>query len=226
MSVVIETTIGHFTVDLYTAIRPKTCQNFLKLCKTKYYNFSLFHNVQQHFMAQTGDPEGTGRGGASIFQSLYGDQAKFFEAEFLPKVKHTKKGLISMVNVGSGMVGSQFFLTLDDNLDYLDGEHCVFGEIVENVDEIVEKFNNVISDESGRPYIDVRITHTVVLDDPYEDPPGLEVPPGSPVPDPETLKSMRIGADENLTRMRDSRLNNWKKRLEIRKLKLKPPFWR
>lgn len=198
MSVVIETTLGAFTIDLYTKIRPKTCLNFLKLCKSKYYNFALFHNVQPHFMAQTGDPDGTGRGGASVFAALYGDQAKYFEGEFLPKVKHTKRGLVSMVNVGDGLLGSQFFITLDDDLDYLDGEHCVFGEIAENGEEILEKLNSIIADEDHRPYQDVRITHTVILDDPYEDPKGLEVPPASPKPDPEMLKSMRIGADETL----------------------------
>ena len=88
MSVVIETTIGAVTVDLYTATRPKLCRNFLKLCKVKFYNFCLFHNVQPRFMAQTGDPEGTGRGGESVFRRLYGDQARFFDGdEDLPKIR-------------------------------------------------------------------------------------------------------------------------------------------
>jgi len=51
------------------------CKNFLKLCKVKYYNYSLFHSVQANFIAQTGDPTGIGRnGGESIFRRLYGDQ--------------------------------------------------------------------------------------------------------------------------------------------------------
>ena len=88
MSVVIETTIGAVTMDLYTATRPKLCRNFLKLCKVKFYNFCLFHNVQPRFMAQTGDPEGTGRGGESVFRRLYGDQARFFDGdEDLPKIR-------------------------------------------------------------------------------------------------------------------------------------------
>ena len=74
MSVVIETTLGVITVDLYVKVRPKLCQNFLKLCKVKFYNCCLFHNVQPGFLAQTGDPSGTGRGGESIFKRLYGDQ--------------------------------------------------------------------------------------------------------------------------------------------------------
>jgi len=76
MSVVIETTLGDLTVDLFTKERPKTCLNFVKLCKAKKYNMNLFHMVQPSFIAQTGDPTGTGRGGESIFQELYGNQAR------------------------------------------------------------------------------------------------------------------------------------------------------
>ena len=74
MSVVIETTQGDLTVDLFLKERPKTCLNFLKLCKTKAYNLNLFHTVQPDFIAQTGDPSGTGRGGESVFCQLYGEQ--------------------------------------------------------------------------------------------------------------------------------------------------------
>lgn len=197
MSVVIETTQGDLTVDLFLKDRPKTCMNFLKLCKTKAYNLNLFHTVQSDFIAQTGDPSGTGRGGESIFCQLYGEQAKYYEAETNPRIKHTKQGLISMVNCGENVLGSQFFITLGTNLDSLDGEHCVFGEVVEG-DEVINKLNNTITDTEGRPYQDIRITHTVVLHDPYDDPPGLQLREDSPEPTAEMLASTRIGADENI----------------------------
>jgi len=197
MSVVIETTQGDITLDLFVKERPKTCLNFLKLCKLKAYNMNLFHTIQADFIAQTGDPTGTGRGGESIFSQLYGPQARFFEAETVPRIKHTKQGLVSMVNCGDNVLGSQFFLTLGDELDYLDGEHCVFGEVVEG-EEVLSKINNTITDGSGRPYQDIRITHTVVLHDPYDDPSGLEFREDSPEPTEEMLASSRIGADENI----------------------------
>merc|ERR1711997_261818 len=197
MSVVIETTQGDVTVDLFLKDRPKTCMNFLKLCKTKAYNLNLFHTVQSDFIAQTGDPSGTGRGGESIFCQLYGEQAKYYEAETNPRIKHTKQGLISMVNCGDNVLGSQFFITLGTNLDSLDGEHCVFGEVVEG-EEVISKLNNTITDTEGRPYQDIRITHTVVLHDPYDDPPGLQLRETSPEPTAEMLASTRIGADENI----------------------------
>ena len=62
MSVVIETNMGDFTIDLYVEERPKSCLNFLKLCKMKAFHFNLFHYVQCNFMIKTGDPTGTGRG--------------------------------------------------------------------------------------------------------------------------------------------------------------------
>jgi len=197
MSVVIETTQGDITVDLFLKERPKTCLNFLKLCKLKAYNMNLFHTIQADFIAQTGDPTGTGRGGESIFGQMFGPQARFFEAESVPRIKHTRPGLISMVNCGESVLGSQFFITLGEELDYLDGEHCVFGEVVEG-EEVMSKINNTITDGTGRPYQDIRITHTVVLHDPYDDPPGLELREGSPEPTQEMLASSRIGADENI----------------------------
>jgi peptidyl-prolyl cis-trans isomerase-like 4 len=58
MSVLIETTLGSFVIDLYCDECPLAAKNFLKLCKAKYYNNVLFYNVQQNFMVQTGDPTG------------------------------------------------------------------------------------------------------------------------------------------------------------------------
>ncbi|XP_034949541.1 peptidyl-prolyl cis-trans isomerase sig-7 [Chelonus insularis] len=197
MSVVIETTVGDFTVDLFTKERPQTCRNFLKLCKIKYYNWNLFHTVQSGFIAQTGDPTGTGKGGESVYGLILGDQARYYEAEQMPKIKHDRIGLLSMVNCGDNMLGSQFFITLNRDLQSLDGEHCVFGEIVEGI-EVVLKFNEAICDGDHRPYQDIRISHTVILEDPYDDPANLIIPDRSPSPTREVLMSDRIGADEAL----------------------------
>lgn len=97
MSVVIETTIGDITVDLFIKERPRACQNFLKLCKLKYYNFNLFHFIQQGFIAQTGDPTGDGDKGDSIWGVLEGPQKRYFEAEMIPKILHSEPGLLRFV---------------------------------------------------------------------------------------------------------------------------------
>ncbi|XP_061750072.1 peptidyl-prolyl cis-trans isomerase-like 4 [Nerophis ophidion] len=195
MAVLLETTLGDIVVDLFTEERPKTCLNFLKLCKTKYYNYCLVHNVQRDFIVQTGDPTGTGRGGESIYCKLYGDQARFFDAEKAPRIKHRKKGTVSMVNNGSDQHGSQFLITTAENLDYLDGVHTVFGEVSEGFD-ILAKINETFVDADFVPFQDIRINHTVILDDPFDDPPDLPVPDRSPDPTQQQLDSGRIGAEE------------------------------
>ena len=53
-------------------------------------------------------------------------------------------------------------------MDYLDGKHTVFGEITKGLD-VLEKLNECITDKEGRPYQDIRIFHTVIIDDPFED---------------------------------------------------------
>ncbi|GFS49808.1 peptidyl-prolyl cis-trans isomerase-like 4 [Nephila pilipes] len=153
--------------------------------------------LERNFIAQTGDPTSTGRGGESIFSRIYGDQAAYFEAELKPRLKHEKLGTLSMVNNGNNMNGSQFFFTLGENLTYLDEVHTVFGEIVEGLETLL-KINEAICDPNSRPYQDIRITHTVVLHDPYDDPPGLELVDSSPIPTKEQLESNYIGADEEI----------------------------
>ncbi|CAG9788789.1 unnamed protein product [Diatraea saccharalis] len=197
MAVVIETTLGDITVDLYLDQRPVSCLNFLKLCKMKYFNFNLFHTIRSGFIAQTGDPTGEGSGGQSIFGILEGPEKRFFSGEKMPKIRHTNAGLLSMVCSDDMMIGSQFFFTLASDLDSLDGVHCVIGEVTEG-HEILRKLNEVICDETHRPYQDVRITHTVILDDPFNDPPGFHTPSRSPSPSAERLKGGRIAPDEEI----------------------------
>ncbi|KAM9704054.1 peptidyl-prolyl cis-trans isomerase-like 4 [Menidia menidia] len=197
MAVLLETTLGDIVIDLFTEERPKTCLNFLKLCKIKYYNYCLIHNVQRDFIVQTGDPTGTGRGGESIYSKLYGDQARFFDAEKTPRIKHRKRGTVSMVNNGTDQHGSQFLITAGENLNYLDGVHTVFGEVTEGM-EVLTKINEAFVDKDFIPFQDIRINHTVILEDPFDDPAGLPVPDRSPEPTKEQLDSGRIGADEDI----------------------------
>ena len=192
----LETSVGDIVVDLFIEERPRCSLNFLKLCKIKYYNFCLFHDVQRNFVVQTGDPTGSGEGGESIYGVLEGEENKFIQPELVPKMKHTKAGLLSMVGGGTGEHTSQFFITCADELDYLNGKNTVFGEVAEGMD-IVMKINDAYCDKQGRPYKDIRILHTLILEDPYDDPPGLVVPDKSPEP-PEVTDTGRIGYDEDI----------------------------
>lgn len=102
-----------------------------------------------------------------------------------------------MVSTGDEFLGSQFFFTLGTDITSLDGIHCVIGEVVEG-HEVLRSLNEAIVDDKGRPYKDIRITHTVIIDDPYPDPRGFRQPSRSPSPSEERMKNGRIGADEEI----------------------------
>lgn len=176
----------------------------------KYYNFSPIYGVQKDFSFQTGDPIGPDSpdsdGGSSIWGLIDGPSRRFFPAEFHPKLKHLERGTVSMATAPAStdqrMSGSQFIITLGDNLDYLDGKASVFGKVVEGFD-VLEKINNAFCDGKGRPLKDIRIRHAVVLEDPYIDPKGLVEPPESPVPSAAQLATVRIAEDEELDQNED-----------------------
>ncbi|KAF7968017.1 hypothetical protein HWV62_11691 [Athelia sp. TMB] len=203
MSVLFETSLGDLVIDLEIESCPKTCENFLKLCKLYYYNLNAFFNVSKDFLAQAGDPTASGTGGECVWSLLDKSAPRYFKPELVPRLKHTHKGTVSMaiapaIEVGPnrtiGGCGSQFFVTLGDGIDYLDGKHAVFGHVVEGL-ETLEKLNEVYVDADGRPFKDVRIRHVLVLDDPFPDPPGLVQPPASPTRPPDN--STRIAEDED-----------------------------
>lgn len=185
----------------------KTSHSFLKLCKIKYYNYAPIYNVQKDFSFQTGDPIGPSSqdsdGGSSIWGLLSPSKQKTFTPEFRPKLKHDERGTVSFATAPSPhdpdekLAGSQFIITLGDNVEYLNGKAAVFGRLAEGFDAL-EKINDAFVDNTGRPLKDIRIRHTVILEDPYPDPPGLVEPPASPVPTPAQLATVRIADDEEL----------------------------
>lgn len=136
---------------------------------------SLFSAVSKEFLAQIGDPTATGTGGesfqsylASTSESYEGPKPpRYFVPDYTPKLKHTYKGTVSMavaptIEGQKGGCGSQFFITLADRIEYLDGKHAVFGHVVEGLDTL-DKLNEVFTDQEGRPLKDIRIRHVVVL---------------------------------------------------------------
>ena len=182
MAVLLDTSIGELVIDLYVDEAPIACENFLKLCKIKYYNGCLLFSVLHNYLVQTGDPTGTGKGGISVYGLLQNNNKKkdVFDDE-ITKRKIDRVGLVCMAH-GSleNSNRSQFFITLrGEDLDHLEGKHTIFGEIAEGLN-ILQKINELYCDDDGRPYQDVRIKHTHVLDDPFPDPEGLVIPPGSP----------------------------------------------
>jgi cyclophilin family peptidyl-prolyl cis-trans isomerase len=115
---VIETTKGVIVVDLYQDDTPVTVNNFVFLALHRYYDGVDFHRVLEDFMAQTGDPTGSGGGGPGYR----------FDDEIVPSLTHDAKGVLSMANAGPGTNGSQFFITFTAT-PWLDGAHTVFGRV-------------------------------------------------------------------------------------------------
>ena len=133
--------LGEIVVELYPNEAPVTVNNFVFLVREGYYDNLTFHRVIADFMAQTGDPTGTGSGGPGYK----------FDNEFHPDLSHNAKGIVSMANAGiqngKGTNGSQFFITYVPT-EFLDGFnpdgtekdckfdscHSVFGKVIEGLD--------------------------------------------------------------------------------------------
>lgn len=127
------TSQGEISIKLMPDIAPKHVSSTLYLTTLGYYDNTIFHRVIPGFMAQGGDPTGTGRG----------DPGYKYAGEFSDTIKHTQGGLLSMANSGPNTDGSQFFLTFTAT-PWLDGKHTIFGQVVEGMDvlERIEKLGS------------------------------------------------------------------------------------
>ncbi len=122
---IIETEKGNMVAELFAKDVPVTVNNFVFLAREGFYDGSTFHRVIPGFMAQGGDPTGTGMGGAGYK----------FDDEFTAH-KHDA-GVLSMANSGPNTNSAQFFITLAPQHG-LDGKHTVFGRLIEGMD-VLEK---------------------------------------------------------------------------------------
>ena len=128
---------GEFTLELYPEHAPITVENFLSLVNSGFYNGLTFHRVVDGFMAQGGDPDGTGMGGSS--KSIKGE---FLNNGVDNRLSHTR-GVISMARSSNpNSASSQFFICYDDSCKFLDGQYAAFGKVVEGMD-VVDKFLDI-----------------------------------------------------------------------------------
>lgn len=122
---VIATGGGEIRVQLFADTAPVTVNNFVSLARDGYYDGTVFHRVLDGFMAQAGDPTGTGFGGPGYTFADEVDGGETFD----------RPGLLAMANSGADTNGSQFFITFGEP-DHLNGLHTIFGEVVDGMDVV------------------------------------------------------------------------------------------
>ena len=122
----VKTQRGEMNCELFAADAPLTVENFINLARAGYYDGTTFHRVIPGFMAQGGDPTGTGSG----------EPGYTFRDEVSSARRHAGPGVLSMANSGPGTNGSQFFITYAAT-PHLDGRHSVFGRIAEGIDVLL-----------------------------------------------------------------------------------------
>jgi peptidyl-prolyl cis-trans isomerase B (cyclophilin B) len=150
-TVTLHTTLGDITLELDADSAPKTVTNFITHSKNGYYNDQIFHRVIQDFMAQAGDPTGTGTGGESIYGTEFEDE---------PNGIALVRGVIAMANRGPNTNGSQFFIIHAEQTPWLQGKHTGFGTVTSGLD-VLDAICATETDMYDRPMEDV--TYTVSI---------------------------------------------------------------
>ena len=149
-TVLLQTTMGDVTIELFDKMMPITTANFRKLVGEGFYDGTIFHRVIDGFMIQGGDPKGTGFGGPG-----------YAIKDELPPENRNARGTISMANAGPNTGGSQFFINVADN-HRLNPKHPAFGKVVAGID-VVDRIAKVPKDADDRPRKAVTITKARVV---------------------------------------------------------------
>lgn len=154
MAVTLHTDYGDIKLELFCEQCPKSCENFLALCASGYYNGCVFHRNIKGFMLQTGDPTGTGKGGNSI----WGDK---FEDELSDTLKHNVRGVVSMANNGPDSNGSQFFITYAKQ-PHLDLKYTIFGKVIDGFETLDEIEKQPVNEKNYRPLNDMHLLNVTI----------------------------------------------------------------
>lgn len=141
-SVTLHTSLGDIKIALFPEHAPLAVENFVMHCKNGYYDNIIFHRVIKNFMIQTGDPDGQGTGGTSIWGGHFRD-------EFTPHLRHDRPFTVSMANAGKNTNGSQFFITTAKT-PWLDDKHSIFGRVVSGTDT-VRSIESLSTNRRDRP---------------------------------------------------------------------------
>ncbi|KAK6630645.1 hypothetical protein RUM43_014630 [Polyplax serrata] len=159
--VLLITTVGDIDIELWSKETPKACRNFIQLIMEGYYNGTTFHRIVKGFIAQGGDPSGTGTGG----ESIYGHP---FKDEFHTRLRFCRRGLVAMANAGKDDNGSQFFFTFAPCPE-LQNKHTIFGKVTGETIYNMIKLEEADTDHNDAPYYPQKILKAEVLNNPFDD---------------------------------------------------------
>ena len=126
----LETEYGEVVIQFYTQQAPVAVNNFVFLAREGWFDGITFHRVIPDFVAQTGDPSGTGQGAPGYFFADEIDESLTFD----------KPGVVAMANLGPNTNGSQFFISYAA-LPSLNGKHTIFGQVISGID-VLEKLTS------------------------------------------------------------------------------------
>ncbi len=141
----LKTNHGDISIKLFEDIAPMHVTSTIYLTRLGFYDDLIFHRVIPGFMAQGGDPLGSGRGNPGYK----------YAGEFDKKIGHSKAGMLSMANAGPGTDGSQFFITFKPT-PFLNGRHTVFGEVVKGLDDTLVAIEKLGS-QRGKTQSEIKI---------------------------------------------------------------------
>ncbi|MBM7643067.1 peptidylprolyl isomerase [Streptococcus loxodontisalivarius] len=186
--VILQTSKGDITIKLFPTYAPLAVENFLTHAKEGYYNGLTFHRVIADFMIQSGDPNGDGTGGQSIWNGEDDsiDSGNGFKNEISPYL-YNLRGALAMANAGADTNGSQFFINQNKEdqssglssdqypqaiIDAykkggnpsLDGDYTVFGQVISGMD-VVDSISAVATDSNNKPTESVTITGIKIVKD-------------------------------------------------------------
>ncbi|KAK2000220.1 cyclophilin type peptidyl-prolyl cis-trans isomerase/CLD [Colletotrichum falcatum] len=187
-SVILHTTLGDISVELFAKQTPLTCRNFLQLALDGYYDNTIFHRLVPGFILQGGDPTGTGNGGESIYDGgafggeldpwpmderrghNAGSTGVGFKDEFHSRLKWNRRGQLGMANESKPDTnGSQFFFTLD-KAEELNNKNTLFGRVAgDTIYNLAKMGEAEVTPGTDRPTYPVKITSIEILVNPFGD---------------------------------------------------------
>jgi peptidyl-prolyl cis-trans isomerase-like 3 len=157
MSLTLHTSHGDLKIEVFCDLVSKSAKNFLALCANGYYDNTIFHRNIKGFIIQGGDPQGTGKGGNSIY-------GKYFEDEIVNNLEHDKRGILSMANSGPNTNGSQFFITYGKH-EHLNGIYTVFGKVIDGF-EVLDLMEKEPVGKNNKPINPIKINSVTIHSNP------------------------------------------------------------